>query len=796
MRTCFCLILGAILCAPATPQRPVQQPETKRLVLTVDEIMRGPGLYGHEPRNVRWSGDGQRIYFEWNQWSDPAGADRDTYVARRDGSGLRKLTDEEKREAPPVRGDQTRDGKRIAFIEDGDLWLYDRTTDKRLRLTKTVDIESNARFAREETHVAFNRGGNLFVVSLADGSLEQLTDIRPAGSAPDPDEKKGTDSQEQLKNEERSLLDVIGQLAKKKNEEKARREKDNPRKPWRLAARQTITSLGLSPDGRNVIASVMEHAQDAKATIVHEYVTESGYTQDINARTKVGDAQNRTRLALVRVETGEVKWIDHGQKEKDEKGREIERSVTLLNPQWSEQGAKLAVLGRSADNKDRWIFAVDTESAKVRELFHERDEAWLDGPGSFLLGWLGDSATVYFQSEKDGWSHLYSVNFDTGELKQLTSGKWEVRSVELSRDKSKFWLITGENSAHERQLYSMPVQGGARTRITAEAGAYDATLSPDESAMALIHSYTNRPPELYVMDNRSGSGMKRVTNSPAPEFDSYPWLDAPIVTIPSRDGTPVPARLYKPANWKAGGPAVIFVHGAGYLQNVHRWWSSYAREYLFHHLLMERGYIVADVDYRASAGYGRDWRTAIYRHMGGKDLDDQVDAARWLVKEQGVDAKRIGIYGGSYGGFITLMAMFTQPDVFAAGAALRPVTDWAHYNHPYTANILNPPQKDLEAYKQSSPIYHAAGLRGALLICQGMVDTNVHFQDTVRLVQRLIELRKENWELAAYPVENHGFEQPSSWADEYKRILKLFETNLGANPGANLKANTAITSRD
>jgi dipeptidyl aminopeptidase/acylaminoacyl peptidase len=238
----------------------------------------------------------------------------------------------------------------------------------------------------------------------------------------------------------------------------------------------------------------------------------------------------------------------------------------------------------------------------------------------------------------------------------------------------------------------------------------------------------------------------------------------------------VPARIYKPANWKPGGKAVIFVHGAGYLQNVHRWWSSYSREFMFHHLLMSKGYLVLDVDYRGSRGYGRDWRTAIYRHMGGKDLDDQVDAARWLVKEHGVDPKRIGVYGGSYGGFITLMAMFTTPDVFAAGAALRPVSDWAQYNNGYTSDILNLPQTDAEAYRKSSPIYFAQGLKGKLLICHGMADTNVHFQDTVRLAQRLIELRKTNWELAPYPVENHGFVEPTSWADEYKRILKLFDS--------------------
>jgi dipeptidyl aminopeptidase/acylaminoacyl peptidase len=273
----------------------------------------------------------------------------------------------------------------------------------------------------------------------------------------------------------------------------------------------------------------------------------------------------------------------------------------------------------------------------------------------------------------------------------------------------------------------------------------------------------------------------KLTDSPTDAFKAYPWREPTFVTIPSRDGQPIYARLYKPASdapVKATGKAVVFVHGAGYLQNAHKWWSQYFREYMFHNLLVDKGYTVLDIDYRASAGYGRDWRTGIYRHMGGKDLDDHVDAAKWLVQTQGVNEKSIGIYGGSYGGFITLMAMFTTPDVFAAGAALRPVTDWAAYNHGYTANILNEPQADSLSYRRSSPINFAEGLKGHLLICHGMVDVNVHYQDAVRLAQRLIELRKENWELASYPVEDHGFVEPTSWMDEYKRILKLFDERL------------------
>lgn len=434
---------------------------------------------------------------------------------------------------------------------------------------------------------------------------------------------------------------------------------------------------------------------------------------------------------------------------------------------------------------------LDMATGKTKVLASTHDEAWVGGPGSFSLGWLPDNKRVYYQSERDGFAHLYTVSIDGGQPTQLTSGAFEVSDVQISQDKTKFYFTSSEGSFFERNFYSMSFDGGTRTKLTTMRGNNDATVSPDQTKLAIVHSFANKPPELYIAPNKVGATdaeIKQITDSPTAEWKSYNWIAPPIVPIKARDGATVYGRLYKPANFKKGGPAVIFVHGAGYLQNVHNWWSTYYREYMFHHLLMEKGYAVLDIDYRGSAGYGRDWRTGIYRHMGGKDLTDHVDAADFLVKEHGVDSRSIGIYGGSYGGFITLMAMFTTPDTFAAGAALRPVTDWAHYNNGYTGNILNLPQNDPEAYRRSSPIYHAAGLKGALLIAHGMVDVNVHYQDSVRLAQKLIELRKENWELAGYPVEDHGFIEPTSWADEYKRILKLFETNLKKPQPSNSKS--------
>ena len=807
--------------------------------LTIDNIMRGPALVGNEPRAVHWSPDSQHIYFQWKQASEPREKDFDTYVVNRDGSGLRKLSEEEAKNAPPIFGEVSKDKKMTVFVDDGDVFIYDNVANQRRRITTTTEAETNARFTRDQKHIYFTRANNLYVMSLESGSLVQMTDITAGGAAPTATpvagggfgqgqgrgqvavqraqgdasaQQKGTDSQEYLKKEERDLLDVIKRRAEKREQDEEKRKRDHPRKPFQLGARQNAVNLQLAPDEKSVIATVVDAGEGVKNTIVPNYVTETSYTEDIGSRSKVGDTQNRIRLAIVAVDTGEVKWVDHGQKQalaantetrtekteaeqRDAVGRAQqtgtlggqgerrsneprERDVQLSQAIWSEDGTKAVLMARAADNKDRWVLALDPATGKTRVIVSEHDDAWIDGPGAFTLGWMKDNQHLYFQSERTGYAHLYSVSYEGGEPKPLTSGKWEVTGVQMSDDKSRFFMTTSEVHPGERQFYTMSPDGGERTKVTSMPGGNQSFVSPDEKMLALIYSYSNKPPELYIQENRPGATATKVTSSPAPEFWNYAWSDPPLVTFPARDGAIVYARLYKPKNFKRGGPAVIFVHGAGYAQNVHRYWSSYFREYMFHHFLMENGFTVMDVDYRASSGYGRDWRTAIYRHMGGKDLDDQVDAAKWLVSEQGVDAKRIGIYGGSYGGFITLMALFTQPDVFAAGAALRPVTDWAHYNHGYTSNILNVPQKDAEAYKQSSPIYYAQNLKGALLICHGMVDTNVHFQDTVRLVQRLIELGKTNWELAVFPVEDHGFLEATSWADEYKRIFKLFETNL------------------
>ena len=750
--------------------------------------MRGPELVGNPPNNLRWSGDSKELYFEWRMPKEDVPA---TWVVARDGSGLRRLSEADRRSAPLANGEWDAARRRILGVDRGDIVVIDTVNRKRIDVTRTTGAETSPRWARGETHVTFVRDNNLFVVpveSVAAGTLVQLTDVSARRADP-----RVTDSQKFIKEEEARLLDwVEEEAARRKRREALDRTRALPK--FELAERQTIADAAVSGDGKFAFLVMNERAQ-SRAAQVPRYVSESAFTEEINARTKVGDTQDRRRLAILNLESGEGVWAglegvsDPLAIPKPPDGDEPrpaakpdpapKREVRWGSPILSPDGRIAVVSVRAADNTERWLATIDPVKGTTKILDRIKDDAWVRDGGQ---GWLPDNKRVWFLGEHDGWMHLYTVDATTGQRHQLTSGKFEIDAVELSPDGRTFYIQSNEAHPGERQLYAMSVDGGPRTRLTTETGAHQGAISPDNSTFGLVSSSANRPPEVFVKANRADATAARVTTSPSKEWLAHKWVEPQLVTYKARDGAEVYARLYTPemvgAKRDPKAPAVIFVHGAGYLQNAHKFWSSYYREYMFHHLLAVRGYVVLDPDYRASAGYGRNWRTSIYRWMGGHDLNDVVDGAGYLAKTHKVDAKRIGVYGGSYGGFITLMALFTSPDTFAAGAALRPVTDWAHYNHQYTSNILNEPQGDAEAYRKSSPIYFAEGLKAPLLIAHGMVDVNVHFQDSVRLAQRLIELRKENWELAVYPVEDHGFVEAASWADEYKRILKLFDTHL------------------
>jgi len=750
--------------------------------LSIRSIMGAEANVGLAPSQVRWTDDSRWIYFRWQPGGQEWDSGRSLYRVAADGGTPEEVDDEAARGLAPLLagGDISPDRRSRVVASGGDLYLIDRRSLDLRRLTHTQDGEGQPMFTSDGSAVLFRRENNIFRFTLDTGELTQVTRI---ATGPAPDEDDDPEGHKAfLEAQQLELFDHIRRDTERRERADSITEAVAATEPAVAYLGRGERVQGLTPTrgGDFVLVRAARPAQDAVQTIVPDWVTEDGYTRDLTVRTKVGDSQGTGRAGILNTATGELSWVDP--KPDD---YESDDPVRVFNAGWNDAGTKAFVFAVSFDDKDRWLWSVDASTGERTLLDHLHDDAWVAGPCfSGCVGFVPGTDRVYFVSEASGYAHLYAVDASGGNRATLTSGEWEVLSVSMPEDRSYFFMRTNEGSPFNEHLYRMDFDGSNRDRLTEGDGRFVGTLSPDGDRLAIVHDVANHPPELFVAETDDADDLEQVTMTPTDEWMSFPWIQPEIIDFEAEDGTMVPARIYRPADMGAQshGGAVIFVHGAGYLHNIHNYWSSYYREYQFNQFLAASGYTVLDIDYRGSAGYGAEWRTGIYRWMGGKDLSDQVDGARYLAASEGVDPSRIGLYGGSYGGFITLMGLFTAGDTFKSGAALRSVTDWAHYNHGYTSRILNLPHEDEEAYEQSSPIYFAENFRPDqhLVMLHGMIDTNVHFSDVVRLAQRLIELGKENWEMAVYPVENHGFVEPTSWTDEYRRIYELFERTLRA----------------
>ncbi len=760
--------------------------------LDLKQIMRGEEYIGSLPENIIWSEQSDAFYFTWKE-NEPGMKPYYKYDI-----SLNAITELDALESfleVPSNGVYTKDRKFKVWSKKGDLFLNDLEKGEITQITNTNSVESRPYFINNDTQMVFEMEGNLYARNLKNGNISQVTDFKKGKKK----EEENDAMKQWLEKDQLNIFDVLMEREEKSANNKAYSKPLEKLKPKTIyTGEKTVSEMKLSPDGKYLYYQLLEKAKITQTDNL-DYVTKSGFAEVLKSREKVGSERDNEELWVYQIEADtffqfDVKSIPGifekpdfyklYDKEGATKQFEIPRKILIHGPDIAENGNAMVEI-RSQDNKDRWFMYLDPIKAQWKMVERQHDDAWIGGPGitgwNEVAGnkaWMPDEENYWFHSEESGFSHLYSVNVKTGKRSTLTKGEFEIHDAFLSSDKTHFYIVTNEEDPGERHLYKMDLDGKNKIKITNGEGNHETYLSPDEKLIVNKYSFSNKPWELYLMKNEPGAEMMQITESTSDDFNAYLWKNPELIYFKASDGKNVRARLYNPDLETKNGAAVIFVHGAGYLQNAHKWWSSYYREYMFHNLLVDMGYTVLDIDYRASEGYGRDWRTGIYRHMGGKDLSDHVDGTKYLVEEQGIDKERIGIYGGSYGGFITLMALFNESEYFACGAAIRSVTDWAQYNHEYTSNILNTPLEDSLAYKMSSPIYFVEGLNDPLLMLHGVVDTNVQYQDIIKLTQRLIELGKTNWELASYPVEPHGFKEASSWADEYRRILELFESTL------------------
>jgi dipeptidyl aminopeptidase/acylaminoacyl peptidase len=768
--------------------------------ITLEQAMADPDWIGNAVEQAWWSWDGQSAYYTQKR---EGASIRDTFRQPITGGAASKL---DGAAHASIDGDDAvvdAAGTRMAFSRGGDIFVRDLKTGTLTQVTRTAAEESRPQWGPQGQLVF--RAGNDWFAWRAGSGVAQASTLKIED---DPDKQKKDDD---LRARQLRLIDTLRSDREKREAAKAQD------KIWRAAdptAAPPAAYLGkdvelvdsaLSPDGRWLLAVTYPKGADlGQQGKLPRYVTESGYEETEEVRTRVGrNAPAAHSLWLVETATGAVTQLKFDdlpgikadpladlRKKAGKKALEGARDVRIETDgdgtgpaiHWSDDGRDAAVLVRAVDNKDRWITQVDLAGKKLVTRDRLTDPAWINWNFNDF-GWLpaaNGRNRLWFLSEKSGYSHLY-VSDAPGQARALTSGKWEVSAPVPTRDGRRFYFDCNRNWPGDYEVCAVDANGGDVREVTSLDGVEDFRLSPDESKLLVRHSSAYVPAQLAVVD-AAGGAARELTDTRSAKFRAIDFIAPEIVKVPSKHGAgTVSGKFYGPKDYDPGKtyPIVMFVHGAGYLQNVHARYPTYFREQMFNNLLVDAGYVVLDLDYRGSEGYGRDWRTAIYRDMGHPELDDYLDGLDWAVASKHADRAHAGIYGGSYGGFMTLMAMFREPGVFKAGAALRPVTDWSQYNHEYTSNILNTPELDPDAYKTSSPIEYASGLQDHLLIAHGMIDDNVFFRDSVVLTQKLIELHKDKWTLAPYPLERHGFVHADSWYDEYRRIRELFAEALG-----------------
>ncbi|MDP3671918.1 MAG: prolyl oligopeptidase family serine peptidase [Telluria sp.] len=785
MRLLALPLLAAALALPAAAVTPI----------SLDQAMAHPDWIGTPAETAWWSWDGKQVFYKQKRTGSPL---RDTFEA---AAGKPRLVgDAELARLDSAKIIYNRDRTRSLMLRNGDLFERDLKSGALTQISRG----SNAlapQYSADGGSVQFRVAHDWYGWNRAERLVSPLALPRAAkdpAAAPDDDALRALQ------------LRLISTLKRQKDERDAGRERaDQQRRadptrapaPIYLGDKVVIEASALSPDARwLLIATAPKTTEKGRIGKLPRYVTESGYEEFDDQRTRVGrNLPMPHTLKLVELASGKehelsfdslpgigadpLAALREAQKLAPLKGNRGVRVGEDDNEEtgaiaWNGTGTKVAIVLRAIDNKDRWIATADLAGAKLQPVHRLSDAAWINS-GNNDFGWLPDSSTLWYLSEESGYSHLYTRAAD-GKQRALTQGKWEATQVQWSSDGATAYMVCNRKTPGSYEVCAVQAKDGALREVTSLEGVERFALSPDQRRLLVHYSSSYMPIQLASVPLSDGAPTK-LTDTRTPEFRARQWIEPQYVTVPSTHGAePVWAKLYRPTRLEPGRkyPIVMFVHGAGYLQNVSKRYPNYFREQMFHNLLVERGYIVLDMDYRASKGYGRDWRTAIYRQMGHPELEDYIDGVNWLAANHQGDLKNVGVYGGSYGGFMTFMALMRAPEVFKSGAALRPVTDWTTYNHEYTANILNTPELDPEAYRKSSPIEYADRLRGNLLIAHGMIDDNVFYQDSVRLAQRLIELKKDNWELASYPLERHGFVQPESWYDQYRRIYQLFERTL------------------
>lgn len=535
------------------------------------------------------------------------------------------------------------------------------------------------------------------------------------------------------------------------------------------------TGYWWAPDGKHIAFARVDESP-VKVTQRFEIAADNVSTFE-QRYPAAGEPNATVRLGVVDVRNGATRWVDLGP----------DTDVYLARVNWLPDGKTLAVQRESRNQRALNLLFADIATGKSRVLLSEASASWIDLHDE--LTFLRNGREFIWASARDGFEHLYLYDYQGHLLRQLTAGTWNVddfrgRAIKAIDEANRLIYFTAtEKSATERHLYSTSldtIDPHTVTRITREDGVHGVVMTPD--ARFYLDTFTSiRQPQQVGLHRADGSLVTYLLENRL--NDAHP--DAPYLsdnsipefgTLTAADGQVLHYRIFKPAHFDPAKryPAIVDVYGGPGVQRVLNTWNGGS----FSQILTRAGYVVFQLDNRGSAFRGTAFQSPIRGHLGEVEVADQIRGAQWLASQPYVDGHRIGVWGWSYGGYLTLMLMFKAPEVFRTGVSGAPVTDWTLYDTHYTERYLGTPQDNAPGYESSSVLPYAKNLRGQLLIIHGMADDNVLFLNSTKLFRRLQDLGKP-FDVMVYPGAKHGLTRTHDGRHAYATILRFFDDNLG-----------------
>ncbi len=736
-------VLILLVALTATMPAPVRaQQAAQRKALTVERIYGpGPSLSGSLTQGLQWSPDGKLL--SYTQRSGQGREAKTDIWALDVASGERRvLLDSEKIQAlapaaaePAGTGSQATGLGRLTpqrfqwspkddallFVAQGNLYWFDLKTQAGKRLTSSKDAAEDPKISPDGKKVSFVRSYNLWVVDLATGKETQLT----------------SDGKEELLN---GKLDWVY--------------------PEELDIR---TGYWWSPDSSQIAFLQMDEKSVTRYPIVN-FLTYTGESE-LERYPKAGDANPVVRVGVISAKGGAPRWMDTG----------AEKDIYLPRVNWLPDAKQLLIQRMNRAQNKLELILTEAASGKGQTILTEEDKDWINVHDN--LYFFADAKRFLWSSERDGFRRLYLYDLSGKLLKQLTSGEWEVTSlVRVDEKKGVVYFNGAEKTLLENHLYRVALEGGAPIRLTKEDGSHGINMSPDAAYYVDTWSTAMAPPrqDLFRAD---GTRAQVINENKVAELAEYTLSPMAFLKVRGADGTELNASMIKPPDFDASKkyPVLVYLYAGPHAQSVRNAWSG--SNFLWHQMMAQKGYIIFTVDNKSASGRGHVSEVIIHRKFGETELADQLAGVAYLKSLPYVDGARIGIWGWSYGGYMTCYAMLNGGEAYKVGFAGAPVTDWRQYDTIYTERYMGLPKDNPQGYKQSSPVTHAAKLKGKLLIAHGTGDDNVHYANTVQLMEEFIKAGKYP-EVFFYPGRGHGISDPTARLHLFRKVTQFFLDNL------------------